>query len=59
MLGKFIARDFIAIAGKMRRSPASNENTVTNHPIKYERYQTNERTNHTRGSAEPVSFTWL
>ena len=28
MLGKFIARDFIAIAGEMRRFPASNENTV-------------------------------
>ena len=27
MLGKFIAGDFIAIAGEMRRSPASNENT--------------------------------
>jgi hypothetical protein len=28
MLGKFIARDFIAIAGEMHRFPASNENTV-------------------------------
>jgi hypothetical protein len=28
MLGKFIAGDFIAIAGEMRRFPASNENTV-------------------------------
>jgi hypothetical protein len=28
MLGKFIARDFIAIAGEMRRFPASNENTA-------------------------------
>ena len=28
MLGKFIARDFIAIGGEMRRFPASNENTV-------------------------------
>jgi hypothetical protein len=27
MLGKFIARDFIAIAGEMWRFPASNENT--------------------------------
>jgi hypothetical protein len=27
MLGKFIARDFIAIADEMRRYPASNENT--------------------------------
>jgi hypothetical protein len=27
MLGKFIAGDFIAIAGEMRRFPASNENT--------------------------------
>jgi hypothetical protein len=27
MLGKFIAGDFIAIAGKMHRFPASNENT--------------------------------
>ena len=27
MLGKFIAGDFIAIAGEMHRSPASNENT--------------------------------
>jgi hypothetical protein len=27
MLGKLIARDFIAIAGEMRRYPASNENT--------------------------------
>jgi hypothetical protein len=26
MLGKFIAGDFIAIAGEMRRFPASNEN---------------------------------
>jgi hypothetical protein len=25
MLGKFIAGDFIAIAGEMRRFPASNE----------------------------------
>jgi hypothetical protein len=29
MLGKFIARDFIAIAGEMRWFPASNENTVS------------------------------
>ena len=29
MLGKFIAGDFIAIAGEMRRFPASNENTVS------------------------------
>jgi hypothetical protein len=28
MLGKFIAGDFIAIAGEMRRFPASHENTV-------------------------------
>jgi hypothetical protein len=28
MLGKFIARDFIAIAGEMCRFPASNENTA-------------------------------
>jgi len=27
MHGKFIAGDFIAIAGEMRRFPASNENT--------------------------------
>jgi hypothetical protein len=27
MLGKFIARYFIAIADEMRRFPASNENT--------------------------------
>jgi hypothetical protein len=27
MLGKFIAGDFIAIAGEMHRFPASNENT--------------------------------
>ena len=27
MLEKFIAGDFIAIAGEMRRFPASNENT--------------------------------
>ena len=27
-LGKFIAGDFIAIAGEMHRFPASNENTV-------------------------------
>ena len=27
MLGKFIAGDFIAIAGETRRFPASNENT--------------------------------
>jgi len=26
MLGKFIAGDFIAIAGEMHRFPASNEN---------------------------------
>jgi hypothetical protein len=26
MLGKFIAGDFIAIAGELRRFPASNEN---------------------------------
>jgi hypothetical protein len=31
MLGKFIARDFIAIAGEMRRFPASNENTESGH----------------------------
>jgi len=29
MLEKFIAGDFIAIAGEMHRFPASNENTVT------------------------------
>jgi hypothetical protein len=29
MLGKFIAGDFIAIAGEMRRFPASNENTAS------------------------------
>jgi hypothetical protein len=28
MLEKFIAGDFIAIAGEMRRFPASNENTA-------------------------------
>jgi len=28
MLGKFIAGDFIAIAGEMRRFPASNENAA-------------------------------
>jgi hypothetical protein len=28
MLGKFIAGDFIAIAGEMCRFPASSENTV-------------------------------
>ena len=28
MLGKFIAGDFIAIAGEMRRFPASNENNL-------------------------------
>jgi hypothetical protein len=28
MLGKFIARGFIAIAGEIRRFPASNENTA-------------------------------
>jgi hypothetical protein len=28
MLGKFIAGDFIAIAGEMRRFPAVNENTA-------------------------------
>jgi len=27
MLEKFIAGDFLAIAGEMRRFPASNENT--------------------------------
>jgi len=27
MLGEFIAGDFIAITGEMRRFPASNENT--------------------------------
>jgi hypothetical protein len=27
LLGKFIAGDFIAIAGEMHRFPASNENT--------------------------------
>ena len=32
MLGKFIAGDFIAIAGEMRRFPASNENTVHVYP---------------------------
>ena len=32
MLGKFIARDFIAIAGEMRRFLASNENTVHVYP---------------------------
>jgi hypothetical protein len=31
MLGKFIARDFIAIAGEMCRFPASNENTALAH----------------------------
>ena len=30
MLGKFIAGDFIAIAGEMCRFPASNENTDYN-----------------------------
>jgi hypothetical protein len=37
MLGKFIAGDFIAIAGEMCRFPASNENTdyVYKHPTKY------------------------
>jgi len=29
MLGKFIAGDFIAIAGEMCRFPPSNENTAT------------------------------
>ena len=29
MLEKFIAVDFIAIAGEMHRFPASNENTAT------------------------------
>jgi hypothetical protein len=33
MLGKFIARDFIAIAGEMRRFLASNENTVHVYPL--------------------------
>jgi hypothetical protein len=28
MLGKFIAVNFIAIAGEMRQFPVSNENTV-------------------------------
>jgi hypothetical protein len=28
MLGKFIARDFIAIAAEMRRYTASNENKI-------------------------------
>jgi hypothetical protein len=28
MLGKFIARDFIAIVGEMQWYPASNENTA-------------------------------
>jgi hypothetical protein len=32
MLGKFIARDFIAIAGEMRRFPASNKNTEYKNP---------------------------
>ena len=36
MLGKFIAGDFIAIAGEMRRFPASNENTV--YRLKKEEY---------------------
>jgi hypothetical protein len=31
MLGKFIARDFIAIAGEMHRLPASNEITESGH----------------------------
>jgi hypothetical protein len=39
MLENFIARDFTAIAGEMRRFPASNENTVyikeTFHLIKF------------------------
>jgi hypothetical protein len=29
MLGKFIAGDFIAIAGEMRREPASNRKEAT------------------------------
>jgi len=33
MLGKFIAGDFIAIAGEMRRFPASNENTGLLYPV--------------------------
>jgi hypothetical protein len=33
MLGKFIAGDFIAIAGEMRRFPASNENTEICTPV--------------------------
>ena len=32
MLGKFIAEDFIAIAGEMCRFPASNENTMLPKP---------------------------
>ena len=41
MLEKFIAGDFIAIAGEMCRFPASNENTdhatlVTNTVIRHE-----------------------
>jgi hypothetical protein len=28
MLGQFIAGDLIAVAGEMRRFPASNENTA-------------------------------
>jgi len=35
MLGKFIAGDFIAIAGEMRRFPASNENTEYGQHIYY------------------------
>jgi hypothetical protein len=33
MLGKFIAGDFIAIGGEMRRFPASNENTEYIHTL--------------------------
>jgi hypothetical protein len=35
MLGKFIAGEFIAIAGEMRRFPASNENTYNSASIPY------------------------
>jgi hypothetical protein len=35
MLEKFIAGDFITIAGEMRRLPASNENTVKHHYARY------------------------
>jgi hypothetical protein len=33
MFGKFIAVDFIAIAGEIRRFPASNENTEPPGPL--------------------------